>query len=433
MASMVVTLVFLQPSEAEHAAASQPITHTGSMSGTGGITPRLGLVIAAMKTKNIYLHRSITVNVTPTNKPDLAPFAWTVSLAKHPDLLTLSYNSTYANYVIDQKKLSALITKDAFSGELANVSPVVTDVVDDSYVIRAKDTLIARPGMVYDPDALASQIATALIFGNATVDVKAPYQDANITLNTGTKNETLSLLSNGISDDSDSPVDRIWNVHKAIDERVNNVILAPGQVFSFVSVLGGPVTLQKGWRMELGLFGGGAAMTPGAGICQAATTVFRSALLAGLPIVERRNHSEWVPHYAVYGAGLDATVFPGFHDLRFSNNTGHDIVIQSYINGTTVYVKMYGVADGRTVTLDGPYFNTTQNRSPDIRPIGTDEAGWVYTVTAANGTQMNQQALVATYYKGIPRKTKNKYATPVGISILSAGAPLDLRPMTETE
>ncbi|HVW67068.1 MAG TPA: VanW family protein [Candidatus Peribacteraceae bacterium] len=410
-----------------HGAA--PSLSAAMSAGTGADASEVGILLSTLQQKDQMLQRTITVNVKPTNRPDIAPFHWTIDLSKHPELLKLNYSQTFANYVLDQKVLQSLIVHNAFSGSQAVVSPVILSTHNDGYVNRADTSELASDGFAYDSGALATNIANAFAYGNDQVSVKAAYEKATIRIKEDDgRMHTLQLLGAGVSDDSDSPVDRIWNVHKAIDERVNNVVVKPGEKFSFVSTLGGPVTLDKGWKMELGLFGGGAAMTPGAGICQAATTVFRTALLAGLPILERRNHSEWVPHYAVYGAGLDATVFPGFHDLRFQNDTPDDLVFQSYINGTTVIVNVYGVPDGRTVALDGPYFNTTKSPRPAaLRPVAWDEVGWVYTVKHSDGSQKTQ-AFIGSYYKGFPRSVKNQYAQPVGIAILHDGTPTDLRP-----
>jgi vancomycin resistance protein YoaR len=262
-------------------------------------------------------------------------------------------------------------------------------------------------------------IGSALMNGTDQINLQVPYTPLVLRVQSGATVTTLSVLATGRSNFTGSPDNRVHNVHKAVNERENNVVVLPGQKFSFVDTLGGPVTLDKGWVEGLGLFGGGAAFTPGAGICQAATTVYRAALLAGLPIVEKRNHSMFVDHYEPYGVGLDATVFPGFHDLRFLNNTKNMLVIQAYTQGDDVYVNVFGIPDGRTVQMDGPYFwrDTKAQRPAELRSLAKEEIGWVRRVTFADG-HTESAPLIADYYKGFFRKVITTYTALRGQDIL---------------
>ncbi|MDL2248499.1 VanW family protein, partial [Tyzzerella sp. OttesenSCG-928-J15] len=56
-------------------------------------------------------------------------------------------------------------------------------------------------------------------------------------------------------------------------------------------------------------------------------------------IVERQNHSQKVG-YADYG--FDATLAGDYIDLKFRNDTGYPLTIESYIEGNKVYVNLYG-------------------------------------------------------------------------------------------
>ena len=90
----------------------------------------------------------------------------------------------------------------------------------------------------------------------------------------------------------------------------------------------------------------------GGGLCQVSTTMFRTALLAGLPILERRPHAYRVRYYDwPYGPGVDATVYQPHPDLRFKNDTKHYILIQTRIVGTRLYFDFYGTKEkeGRIV------------------------------------------------------------------------------------
>jgi vancomycin resistance protein YoaR len=90
----------------------------------------------------------------------------------------------------------------------------------------------------------------------------------------------------------------------------------------------------------------------GGGLCQVSTTMFRAALLSGLPILERRNHSYAVSYYVwPMGWGFDATVYIGAVDMKFKNDTPGDIIVQAYTEGTRVYYKFYGIRDSRQTLI----------------------------------------------------------------------------------
>lgn len=384
---------------------------------SGSMVPSVTTLAHALEKKEELMKASVTITTTDTKNSAAPAATWTVSVADHPELVALDTQWSAASYGVDENMLADLINKRAFEGQNSVTSIWIAETESDGKVTRAKGLPIARDGYLYSSRAVAHTIATALEEGRTTVALQAPYQKGDVTLSMNGIKKNLQLLSSGESDYSDSPDERVWNVHKAIEERINNIIVKPGESFSFVDTLGGPVTLDKGWKEGLGLFGGGAALTPGAGICQAATTVFRAALLAGFPILEKRNHSMWVPHYEPFGAGLDATIFPGVHDMRFKNDSTSTILIQAYTHGDQVTVNFYGTSDNREVNLDGPYFFNTKPRASALSPLGKDQIGWVYTVKYADGKTV-EKPLVATYYKGIPHSVMTKYAGVPGMRIM---------------
>jgi vancomycin resistance protein YoaR len=85
----------------------------------------------------------------------------------------------------------------------------------------------------------------------------------------------------------------------------------------------------------------------GGGVCQVSTTVFNAAFEAGLKITERINHALYISHYP---QGRDATVDYPSVDLKFVNDTGHWLLLRTFVGSSSLTVNLYGTPTGRKVT-----------------------------------------------------------------------------------
>lgn len=147
-----------------------------------------------------------------------------------------------------------------------------------------------------------------------------------------------------------------WNANIHIPAwDLDELVVAPGEWFSFWNDIG-PVTVERGYGYG-GVIIGGRSVANGAlagGICSTSTTLFNSAMRAGLEIGDRANHSYYIERYPV---GLDATVLKTdtwAQDMTFRNDTANPIVIRSYTGNGWVRFDLWGVPDGRTVRLSDP-------------------------------------------------------------------------------
>ncbi|WP_159459759.1 VanW family protein [Scatolibacter rhodanostii] len=131
--------------------------------------------------------------------------------------------------------------------------------------------------------------------------------------------------------------------------RVNGTKLEPGEVFSYNGTIGDSTSAAEGYLPAGGISGGAIVQMYGGGICQGSTTVYNAVVHAGLEIVERDCHafeSSYVP------TGLDAMVDYGNYDFRFRNNSGNPIYIQSWMDGVTLTVSIYGVKSPEWDTIE---------------------------------------------------------------------------------
>lgn len=196
----------------------------------------------------------------------------------------------------------------------------------------------------------AGLIAGALVDNKPSVSLTFDFIEPEITLEKINDLGIKTLLGSGESDYGKSPASRIHNIRVGM-AKFNGIILGPGEKFSFNNFLG-TVDERDGYQAELVIKGGELIREYGGGLCQVSTTVFRAAIMSGLPIVERRPHSFPVQYYNPQG--FDSTIYPGVVDLKFSNNTSNHILIQTRVVGSKLSVEIYGSSDGREVKIEGP-------------------------------------------------------------------------------
>lgn len=351
---------------------------------------------------------------------------WDVTLQEHSAWLTPQVTSRDIRFTVDPQAIAKTLSA-AMPLDLPKVTDVsVIGTKTDSYGVR-RVTTTGKPSAGYEfaTDDAAFRIAGAFRLETESITLPLRYRTGTVTINNSGSLVTLELLSTGRSDYETSPWGRKANIKKGTEQHIDGVFIPKGSTFSFNDTLSGPVTLSRGWFDSLIIVNGSQLEpAPGGGICQVATTVYRAALLAGLNVTKRAPHSLYVNYYKLFGLGLDATIFPGKQDLKFENDTPGDIVVQARTVGTEVFVDFYGVKDGRSVALDGPYFMQNAQESGLQRELRSNEIGWMHTVTFANGTT-RQNGIISAYGK-MPRSlaTQVLAAEPESVATLHAAAPV---------
>jgi len=149
---------------------------------------------------------------------------------------------------------------------------------------------------------------------------------------------------------------RVQNIETA-SSQFHGLLIAPGETFSMADALGN-VSLENGYAEALIIYGDQTIQGVGGGVCQVSTTLFRTAFFAGFPIVERHAHAYRVGYYEMRRdgskdpnlAGLDATVYVPIVDLKFTNDTDHWLLMETYMGQYySLTWKFYSTKDGRTV------------------------------------------------------------------------------------
>lgn len=195
--------------------------------------------------------------------------------------------------------------------------------------------------------------------------------------------------------------------------RMNGTILQPGESFSFEDTVGDSTSAATGFKPAGGLTGGALVQMYGGGICQASTTIYGAVLRAGLTITERYCHSSPSTYVPI---GLDATVSYGALDFCFRNDLDTPIYMMCWMDGVTLYARIYGVhpeewdeikvysqQTSQTAPLDTVKYVEDSNLKKGEKVLST-EGKWGYTANAwrdyvKGGEVVRTEALSSSTYK----------------------------------
>jgi vancomycin resistance protein YoaR len=290
---------------------------------------------------------------------------------------------------VDKTKVAGFVAELANSVDQQGQNAALT-IQDGKAVVFQP----SRNGIALDQAAATDAIADVVDHapGNRTVTLatkisKPTVNEENLN-NLGIK----ELISEGQTFFPGSPSTRLTNIRVGA-AKYNGVLVAPGDTFSFGQILG-DVGPAQGYVPELVILGDHEEKQYGGGLCQVASTAYRAALLAGLPIVERHNHSFAVSYYtAPFGVpGVDATIYYPQVDFKFKNDTPGYILIQTIMQGTTLKFDFYGTKT-KSGVIRGPQFisGTTDSTQPSHTIFWRD-------IVDLNGNVMKTDT-IETWYK----------------------------------
>lgn len=153
-------------------------------------------------------------------------------------------------------------------------------------------------------------------------------------------------------------------------EKINNVVILPGETFDYNKTLG-ERTPQAGWKMADGYMGMETVSEYGGGICQASSSLYYCTLIADLEIVTRHCHgfiSAYMP------PGMDATVSWGGPEFRFKNNTEYPIKISAEASGGKTVVKLLGTdTKDYYIKMEYDQYNYIWSKTEEVE-MTTEEA-----------------------------------------------------------
>lgn len=265
--------------------------------------------------------------------------------------------------------LSAAVAKEFFTPMAAELNQPARDAKFEIQDNRVVAFTPSQPGRSLDVAASVAA-AEAIVLSDAVEEVPLSVVITQPEVSTGDANGLgiAEIIGVGTSSFKGSPKNRRHNIQVGA-AKLNGVLIKSGEEFSLVKTLGA-IDDANGYRQELVIKGDKTIPEFGGGLCQIGTTTFRAALAAGLPILERRNHSYRVPYYEP--AGTDATIYNPKPDFRFTNDTSSSILIQTNIKGDTLTFEFWGKKDGRIVQQTKPEM-TNIVKPPPTKIIETED------------------------------------------------------------
>ena len=309
------------------------------------------------------------VTVDPTITDEEA----TIIKEKATNLISKSMILTYEEYkytIANSQLINFIGFKTNINeGEIQKLVSVVADELNRKpqnpvFVFsegKVKEFTPSKDGLSLNEKELANEIETKfeeLINSdnssaslNVPVDTTSPDYETSDINNLGIR----ELIGRGTSRFRGSILSRIHNISLA-SSHFNGTLVAPGETLSFNNVVG-DVSELTGYKEAYIIKDGKTVLGDGGGLCQVSTTLFRAALDAGLPIIERRAHSYRVAYYEQDSApGIDATVYSPTTDLKIKNDTPAHVLVQTFADtkNSNLTFDIYGTSDGRVSNISKP-------------------------------------------------------------------------------
>ena len=165
-------------------------------------------------------------------------------------------------------------------------------------------------------------------------------------------------------------------------ELVNGTVVKPGEVFSLEKTLG-EVDYEHGFA-DAGVISNGQHVDSlGGGLSQVATTVFNAGFEAGMDDTEHHAHQYYFDRYP---AGREATLWTGKLDVKFTNSTSNSVLVQAWLDGEQIHVRMWSTKYYDVSITSSDRFNfrpvsTERKSGPGCEPYSGGNPGFDITIT----------------------------------------------------
>jgi len=375
---------------------------------------------AQAETLRHILSAPLTINISDPQPGDPGP--WTLEPSVVADMLTVGRLQTDAGW---QYQVS--VDAEALEQFLAPIAPLVNRSPQNAsfYFDDPTGQLVlvqsATEGRTLDMVDTLDTLNQKLLQGEHNIPIlitlakpEAPDDATAASLGiTGLVSEYTSYFRG-------SSAARLQNI-KAAAKRFYGLLIPPNTTFSMGNAMG-DISLDNGYAEALIIYNGKTITGVGGGVCQVSTTLFRTALYGGYPIVERHEHAYRVYYYEQTAkgtdpllAGLDATVYFPLVDLKFTNDRPYWLLMETYFDPDKYSLtwKFYSGDDGRSVDVQNlglqhvvPAPDPLFEENPDFVPGEIKQVDWsgdgadiTVTRVVSRGGQVLSTDSIQTHYE----------------------------------
>lgn len=323
-----------------------------------------------------------------------------------------------ARLTINQEALSAGL-RDRFTPEVDR-APLDAQVAwsDDAGLIATEPSVT---GITMMAPEFAAAVSQSFLNGHATVDIPVVETRPEIDSENLAALKITTRLGRGDSNYAGGTPERDVNIDVGVD-LLNGTLVRPGEEFSFNQAIG-EITSDKGYVEAGVVVAERTGKDIGGGICQVSTTVFRAALLSGMPITDWNPHTYRLSTYEAegWGPGYDASILQygdtpaEWGDFKFENATNGWLLVEAWNAYPNVIVNIYGENLGHTVEIVDEWQSDPITDNEDLEivneglPPGTItqieypahglEVGFTRVVKDASGAEIYNRPFV-TKFKG---------------------------------
>ena len=275
-----------------------------------------------------------------------------------------------------------------------------------------------QAGMTLDEEKFSGLVARALA---GETELEIPLTEKPKRIPDSALEQIEGEMSEFSTTFSAGKIARSANI-KLAAERLNGMILMPGEKFSFNGTLGQRTT-AKGFKVAGVYVSGRHDFDVGGGICQVSTTLYNAALLADLKIAARSNHSLPVPYVPL---GRDAAVSYPNPDLQIVNNRETPIAIVSRYEPGKLHFSILGKPENIEVKFErrgaGSWSNGQKivhdgSLGYGVKKVvesgGNGHRVETIKIVYRDGVEVSRTSLGTSIYRGSPRIiAMNKNAKP---------------------
>ena len=342
------------------------------------------------------------------------------------DVMDYGYESDVMTYVMH--RVDALLHEKAMNirykvdGPVAesyflNYAKAMGQVGANATVTLEGNTVVHQPAKVgrkLDVTATMKRLQEQLQEGKVETLELVINESAQPTITDKDLVSITSILGSFTTYFDGSNTSRAHNIHLA-SQKIHQTFIPAGGIFSFNQVVG-ERTPEAGYDDAPVFMGGRLVPGIGGGICQVSSTLFNTALLSGMDIVERDTHFAPVSYIPV---GLDATVAWGYIDFQFKNPYSHPIYVIAEEGAGYVTITILGAKEDvpQSVTIT----KGKEQRIPNKKIEKIDEAVKEETVEEAGHEGVSVDTTRTIVY-GDGRSstyTFNSYYEPVDTVIVT--------------